>query len=60
MVAPRFFPIPPALLTLTCETVNRRVAKLPFTQKGVCISPELVGVALECLNAEVTRTLPLR
>ncbi len=60
MVAPRFFPITPALLTLACETVNRRVAKLPFTQKGVCISPELLGVALECLNAEVTRALPLR
>jgi len=60
MVAPLFFPITPALLTLACETVNRRVAKLPFTQKGVCISQKLVGVALECLNAEVTRILPLR
>ncbi len=60
MVTPRFFPILPALLTLTCETVNRRVTKLPFIHKGVCISPGLIGVSLECLNAEVTRTLPLR
>ena len=60
MDAPQFVPIIPALLTIACETVNRRVAKLPFMKNGIIVTPELVGVSLECLNAEVTRTLPLR
>ncbi len=56
----QYFPIPPTLLTLACETVNRRIGKLPFMKNGIIVTPELVGVSLECLNAEVTRTLPLR
>jgi hypothetical protein len=60
MDSPQFFPIIPALLTLACETVNRRVAKIPFMKNGIIVTPELVEVSLECLNAEVTRTLPLR
>jgi len=50
----------PALLTLACETINRRVDRLPFMQKGVEVTGELVGVSMECLNAEATRTLPCR
>ncbi|MDD3135301.1 MAG: hypothetical protein PHF64_02245 [Methanoregula sp.] len=60
MVAPQFFPITPEFLTLACETVNRRVGQIPFLHKGVEITREKIGVAMECLNAEVTRTLPLR
>lgn len=60
MVAPQFFPITPAFLTLACETVNRRVARLPYLHKGVEVTGELIGVAMECLNAEATHTLPLR
>jgi hypothetical protein len=60
MTSPRYLPIPPELLSLACETISRRVVPLPFTEKGVTITPEKVGVCLESLNAEVTRTLPVR
>ncbi|MCX6688973.1 MAG: hypothetical protein NTZ39_04675 [Methanoregula sp.] len=45
---------------MACEAVNRRVDQLPFLHKGVEITRERIGVAMECLNAEATHTLPLR
>jgi hypothetical protein len=60
MAAPQFLPIPKNIHALACETINRRVARLPFPREEVEITPELVAVAMECLNAEVLRTLPLK
>jgi hypothetical protein len=60
MAAPQFLPIPKNIHALACETINRRVNRLPFTQDGMEITGELVAVAMECLNAEVLRTLPLK
>jgi hypothetical protein len=59
MSATQFFPIPPEMLALSCETVTRKVSRLPFLRSGVMVTGELVGVTMECLNAEVTRTLAL-
>jgi hypothetical protein len=59
MSATQFFPIPPEMLALSCETISREVSRLPFLRSGVMVTGELVGVVMECLNAEVTKTLPL-
>jgi hypothetical protein len=47
----QFFPIPPEMFALACETVSRRVSRLPFLRSGVMVTGELLGVAMECLNA---------
>lgn len=60
MSANQFFPIPSELLALACETVNRRVRALPFTQEGCSVTQELISVTLECLNAEFSKTLLIR
>jgi hypothetical protein len=60
MSATQFFPIPPEMFALACETVTRRVSRLPFLRSGVMVTGELVGVTMECLNAEFTKTLALR
>lgn len=59
MSAKQFFPIPPEMLALACETVTSQVSRLPFLRSGVMVNGELIGVTLECLNAEPTHTLPL-
>jgi hypothetical protein len=59
MSATQFFPIPPEMFALACETVTRKVSRLPFLRSGVTVTGELVGVTMECLNAEVTRSLAL-
>jgi hypothetical protein len=59
MSAPQFFPIPSELLALACETVNRRVSPLPFNQDGCSVTRELIGVTLESLNAEFSKTLAI-
>ena len=59
MTAPQFFPIPRDLHALACETVNRQVARLPFERDGVRVTEELIGVTLECLNAEFSKTLAI-
>jgi hypothetical protein len=59
MSATQYFPIPPEMLALACETVTRQVSRLPFLRSGVMVTGELVGVTMECLNAEVTRSLAL-
>jgi hypothetical protein len=59
MSATQFFPIPPELLALACETVNRRVGPLPFTQDGCSVTRDLISVTLECLNAEFSKTLAI-
>ena len=48
------------MFALACETVSRRVSRLPFLRSGVRVTGELIGVAMECLNAEFTKTLALR
>ena len=60
MSATQFFPIPPEMFALACETVTRRVSRLPFLRSGVNVTGELVGVTMECLNAEFNKTLALR
>jgi hypothetical protein len=59
MSSTQYFPIPPEMLALACETVTRQVSRLPFLRSGVMVTGELVGVTMECLNAESTKTLPL-
>jgi hypothetical protein len=60
MSATQYFPIPPALFALASETISRRVSRLPFQRSGVMVNGELLGVAMECLNAEFNKTLALR
>ena len=60
MPAPQYFPISPEMFALACETVSRRVSRLPFLRSGVMVTGELIGVAMECLNAEFNKTLALR
>ena len=60
MSATRYFPIPPELFVLAAETVSRRVSRLPFLRNGVMVNGEMLGVAMECLNAEFNKTLELR
>jgi len=55
----QFLPIPPELFAHACSTVTQRVSQLPFLRGGVNVTGELVGVTMECLNAEPTRTLAL-
>ncbi|MFA4861345.1 hypothetical protein [Methanoregula sp.] len=59
MPATQFFPIPPEMFALVSETVSRRVSRLPFLRSGVMVTGELLGVAMECLNAEFKKTLAL-
>jgi hypothetical protein len=59
MSAIQFFPIPPELFALACETVSRRVSRLPFLRSDVMVTCELLGVAMECLNAEFKKKLAL-
>jgi hypothetical protein len=57
MSASQYFPLPPELFAHACDTVSRRVSQLPFLRGGVRVTGELVGVTMECLNAEPARTL---
>lgn len=59
MSATQFLPIPPELFAHACTTVTQRVSRLPFLRGGVHVTGELVGVTMECLNAEPTHTLAL-
>jgi hypothetical protein len=59
MSATQYFPIPPEMLALACETVTRKVSRLPFLRSGIMVTGELVGITMECLNAEVTHSLAL-
>ncbi|HSQ92770.1 MAG TPA: hypothetical protein VLL74_00575 [Methanoregula sp.] len=54
-----FVPIPPELFAHACATVTTRVSQLPFLRGGVNVTGELVGVAMECLNAVPSRMLAL-
>jgi hypothetical protein len=60
MPAPHYFPLSPEMFALACETVSRRVSRLPFLRSGIMVTGELIGVAMECLNAEFNKTLVLR
>ena len=57
MSATQFFPISPELLALACETISRRVGQLPIMRDGCSVTQDLIGVTMECLNAEFSKTL---
>lgn len=59
MTSPQYLPIAPELFAHACDAVTKHVSQLPFLRGGVNVTGELVGVVMECLNAEPTRTLPL-
>lgn len=54
-----YLPLPPELFAKACATVTARVSQLPFLRSGISVTGELVGVAMECLNAVPTRSLAL-
>ena len=60
MSATQYFPLPPELFAHACQTVSKRVSQLPFLRSGVNVTGELVGVTMECLNAEPSRALASR
>jgi len=57
MSATQYLPLPPELFAHACKTVSERVSQLPFLRGGVNVTGELVGVTMECLNAEPSRAL---
>jgi hypothetical protein len=59
MSALQYFPIPSELLAHACETINRRLARLPFMQDGCSVTQDIIGVTMECLNAEFSKTLTI-
>ena len=59
MSAPQFFPVPDEIRALAHEAIRRSGTALPFERDGVRVTEELVAVALECLNAEFAKTLPI-
>jgi len=59
MSVAQYLPIPPELSAHACDTVSMHVSQLPFLRGGVCVTAAIVGVTMECLNAEPTRALPL-
>jgi hypothetical protein len=59
MSSTQFFPIPPEIFARACGTVTDRVSRLSFLRGGVNVTGELIGVAMECLNAEPKKALSL-
>lgn len=59
MSATQFFPIPPELFSLACRTVTEKVSQLPFLRGGVTVTGEMVGVAMESLNAVPQKALAI-
>ena len=59
MSSAQFFPIPPEIFARACEIVNDRVSRLPFLRSGVNVTGEVIGIAMECLNATPTKALAL-
>jgi hypothetical protein len=59
MTTPQFFAIPDALLALAGDAVSRRVGRIPLERDGIPITLEIIGVAMESLNAEFSRTLAI-
>ncbi len=60
MPDPHVLPIPAALRTLACDTVSRRVGRLPFMHKGVTVTCDLITAGMEALNAQANRMLSLK
>ncbi len=48
------------MLALAGETISRRVSRLPFERNGVMVTDELIGIVMECLNAEFKKALALK
>jgi hypothetical protein len=59
MSNPQFFPITEDIRTLALEAIRRSGTVLPFEKDGVRVTEELVAMALECLNAEFAKILPI-
>ncbi|WP_292348234.1 MULTISPECIES: hypothetical protein [unclassified Methanoregula] len=59
MSATQFFPIPPELFSRACRTVTDRVSQLPFLRSGVTVTGEMLGVAMESLNAVPQKALAI-
>jgi hypothetical protein len=59
MSATQFFPVPDEIRALALDAIRRSGAALPFERDGVRVTEELLAVALECLNAEFSKTLPI-
>ena len=59
MSSSQYLPLPPELFAHACDTVTKKVSRLPFLRSGVNVTGELVGIVMECLNAEPARTLAL-
>jgi hypothetical protein len=59
MSSTQYSPLPAELFIYACDIVSERVSQLPFLHDGVKVTGELVGVTMECLNAEPIRALPL-
>jgi hypothetical protein len=59
MSATQYFPLPPEIFARACATVSGRVSQLPFLRGGVSVTGELIGVAMESLNAVPAKALAL-
>jgi hypothetical protein len=59
MSTSQFFPIPEDIRALAYEALRRNGAGLPFDHEDVQVTGDLVTAALECLNAEFSKTLPV-
>jgi hypothetical protein len=57
MSSSQFFPIPPEVFAHACRTVSGRVSQLPFLRSGVRVTGEMIGVAMESLNAVPQKAL---
>ena len=60
MPAPHVLPITAALRTLACDTISRRIARLPFIHNGVTVTCDLITAGMEALNAQANRMLSLK
>ncbi len=59
MATIQFFPILPELFAHACATVSERVSQLPFLRGGVRVTGELIGIAMESLNAVPAKALSI-
>ena len=59
MSATQFFKIPPELFSRACRMVTERVSQLPFLRGGIMVTGEMVGVAMESLNAVPQKALAI-
>jgi len=51
-------PIPQNLLDRACQTIGEKAESVPFRERGIAITRELIKTTMELLNSEPTKTLP--